>query len=432
MSAPTPAKPFLWGAATSAFQVEGAPDADWATWDPLARERPQMTGHYERFREDVGLLGELGLNAYRFSLEWSRIQPREDRWDERALEHYRALTDELLAAGIEPVVTLHHFSSPAWLHAAAPWTSPAAVEHFAEFARRAANALPAVRYWMTFNEPMVMLLGGYLVGCTPPGLRSPAALLAALRTLLAAHARAYAIIHARVPDARVGVAHNMAVFAPDRPWHPLDRLLTHLGRQGFNRSLLEALTTGRSRLALPFSRSVPIEAPTRDTLDFVGVNYYQRLHTRFRLGRDRLLCLEVCHRDRGRRGLTDMGWEEHPSGLSVVLKEAAVFGLPLLVTENGVATEDGARKAAFIGRHVVELDSCRRAGIDVRGYFYWSLTDTYEWLYGFAKRFGLYRVDWETLERTPTAAARVYAQLVRERGCSPLRIPDRSLPLTGI
>jgi beta-glucosidase len=426
------AEPFFWGAATSAFQIEGSSHADWTGWDPLAPSPSLMTDHYRRFREDVALLRALGLNAYRFSLEWSRIQPREDRWDEEALEHYRVLVAEVVAAGVEPVVTLHHFSNPAWLHAAAPWTSLAAAERFAAFVRRVADALPAVRIWVTFNEPMVMLLGGYLAGCTPPGLQSPAALLAALRSVLAAHAQAFAILRTRRPGARVGIAHNMAVFAPDRRWHPVDRLLAGLCRRGFNQSLLEALTAGHTRLALPFSRPVPIEAPARDTLDFIGVNYYQRLHTRFRFGRDRLRCLEVFHRDRGRRGLTDMGWEEYPPGLSAVLREAAAFGLPLLVTENGVATANDDRKADFIRRHVSELDACRRAGIDVRGYFYWSLTDTYEWLHGFSKRFGLYRVDWRTLERTPTTAARAYASLVREHKELALREGGGRTALTSI
>ena len=423
---------FLWGVATSAFQIEGSPSADWAAWDPETGLRPRMTGHYERFREDVALLRELGVNAYRFSLEWSRIQPAEGRWDEGALDHYRALVDELAAAGIEPVVTLHHFSSPGWLHEAAPWTGDAAAGRFAAFAARAAEALPGVRLWVTFNEPMVMLLGGFLDGCTPPGLKSPAALMAALRSVIAAHARAAAVLRSRIPGARVGIAQNMAVFAPHRPWHPLDRLLARLGRHGFNRALLEALTAGRTRLALPFSRAVTIEGPARDTLDFIGVNYYQRLHTRFRLARGGGHPLEVLHRDRSRCGLTDMGWEEYPRGLPVVLREAAAFGLPLVITENGIASGDDARKISFISRHIEEVDACRRGGLDVRGYFYWSLTDTYEWLHGYRRRFGLYRVDWETLARTPTAAARWYARLLRTRGVRSLRVGPGSLPLTVI
>jgi len=372
----------------------------------------------ERFREDVALLRELGVNAYRFSVEWSRIQPRERIWDETAIEHYRRLVEELLASGIQPVLTLHHNTHPRWFHEATPWHGGQAAERFAAFVQRVVDALPEVKTWITFNEPMIMLLGGYIDGCLPPGKRDNAAAPRALAGVLDAHARAYAIIHERIPEARVGIAHNMAAFAPLRRWHPLDRLLARLGRRGFNLAILEAFRTGRTRFALPFARPVSITAPVRGTLDFLGVNYYQRLHVRFRLLSARSRCLEVLHRDRGGCGLTDMGWEEHSEGLAAVLRDAAAVGVPLLLTENGIATIDDDRKISFIRRHVAALDAARREGIDIRGYFYWSLTDTYEWLHGMHKRFGLYHLDWQTLERIPTAAAAYYAALVRERGAA--------------
>ena len=168
---PAAAEPFLWGVATSAFQIEGSSFADWTDWDHLARTIPGMTGHYERFRDDVALLRSLGVNAYRFSVEWSRIQPREGIWDETAIEHYRALVDELLASGIEPVLTLHHNTHPAWFHESTPWYGERGAERFAAFTRRVVDAIPEVKTWITFNEPMVMLLGGYLDGCLPPGMR---------------------------------------------------------------------------------------------------------------------------------------------------------------------------------------------------------------------------------------------------------------------
>jgi beta-glucosidase len=408
-------EPFLWGVATSAFQIEGSPDADWTAWDAGARVQPVMTGHYERFREDVALLRELGVNAYRFSVEWSRIQPRERAWDETALEHYRQLVAELLTSGIRPIITLHHYTHPGWFHESTPWHGEQAADRFAAFVQRVVDALPDVKTWITFNEPMVMLLGGYLDGSLPPGTRDRFAAARAFVGVLDAHARAYAIIHRRIPDAQVGIAHNMAAFAPARRWHPLDRLIARLGHRGFNLALLEVFRTGRTRLALPFVPSLPIASPVQGTLDFLGVNYYQRLHLGFRLLGGRTHCLEVHHRDRGGCGLTDMGWEEHPEGLGAVLREAAGVGVPLLLTENGIATEDDARKISFIRRHIAALDDARRDGIDIRGYFYWSLTDTYEWLHGLHKRFGLYRMDWQTLERIPTAAAAYYAARVRER-----------------
>ena len=409
------AEPFLWGVATSAFQIEGSPHADWTDWDPFARVQPGMTGHYERFREDIALLRSLGVNAYRFSVEWSRIQPREGIWDESVLAHYRMLVEELLASGIEPVLTLHHNTHPAWFHESTPWYGDRGADRFAAFTRRVVDAMPAVRTWITFNEPMVMIVGGYLDGCLPPGIRDRNVAVRALAGLLDAHARAYAIIHQRIPGARVGIAHNMAAFAPLRPWNPLDRMLSRLGRRGFNLAILEAFRTGRTQLKLPFARALALEAPVQGTLDFLGVNYYQRLHLRFCMPLRGSHALEVVHRDGGGCGLTDMGWEEHPEGLAAVLREAAAVGVPLMLTENGIATTDDARKISFIRRHVEALDAARLAGIDIRGYFYWSLTDSYEWLHGMHKRFGLYRVDWRTLERIPTAASVYFTELVRKR-----------------
>jgi beta-glucosidase len=331
------------------------------------------------------------------------------------LEHYRTLVEGLLASGIEPVLTLHHNTHPAWFHESTPWYGERGAERFAAFTRRIVDAIPEVKTWITFNEPMVMLLGGYLDGCLPPGIRDRNVAARALAGLLNAHARAYAIIHRRIPGARVGIAHNMAAFAALRAWHPLDRFLARLGRRGFNLAILEAFRTGRTRLKVPFTRALSITAPVQGTLDFLGVNYYQRLHLRFRMPRRGCHALEVVHRDGGGCGLTDMGWEEYPEGLAAVLREAAAVGVPLMLTENGIATADDARKISFIRRHVAALDDARREGIDIRGYFYWSLTDTYEWLHGMHKRFGLHRMDWRTLERIPTAAAVYYTALVRAR-----------------
>jgi beta-glucosidase len=194
----TAAEPFLWGVATSAFQIEGSDHADWAGWDPLASAQPLMTGHYERFREDVGLLRELGVNAYRFSVEWSRIQPSERVWDDSAIEHYRRLVDELLASGIQPMLTLHHYTHPDWFHGATPWHGGLAAERFAAFTQRVVDALPEVKTWITFNEPMVMLLGGYIDGSLPPGVRDRFAAVRAFRGMLCGSSPPASVITGRL------------------------------------------------------------------------------------------------------------------------------------------------------------------------------------------------------------------------------------------
>jgi len=404
---------FLWGVATSAFQLEGSPHADWASWDAVLSDKPSLTHHYTLYREDLSLLKDLGVNAYRFSLEWSRIQPREDAWDEHAVEHYQEIIEILRDNGIEPVVTLHHFTHPLWFIKRYPWHDPQSRDRFISYVERILPALRGVRYWITFNEPYVLLLGGYLEGCMPPGKRDPGLAVRALQSILTCHGYAYDLIHSRIDSAQVSVAHNMAALAPWRRWNPLDRVLARIARRFYNSSLIEAFKTGTLQIRLPFRRPEIITLPIKGKLDFFGVNYYTRVHVRFnpfkRMG------VELRHRDIDGQGLTDMGWEIHPHGLERVLRRASVLGVPLIITENGIATRDAQTKIQFMKRHIDVIERCLKAGLDIRGYFYWSLIDNYEWLEGLDARFGLYRVNFDTLERTPTNAASFYSYLIKSR-----------------
>jgi len=405
--------PFLWGVATSAFQLEGSPHADWTTWDSILGDKPDVTNHYALYKEDLKLLKELGVNAYRFSLEWSRIQPRENSWDHEALAHYQEIIDILNENGIEPMVTLHHFTHPLWFITKYPWHEYTSIRKFLDYVEQILSGNRGVRYWITFNEPYVLLLGGYLEGCMPPGLRDAGRCLDALRNILVCHGKAYDMIHEKVPDAMVSVAHNMAALAPWRRWNPLDRLLAKIAQYFYNHSLLDAFLTGRVYVKFPFSKPIAIPVPIQEKLDFLGVNYYTRVHMRFNPFKK--MGVELRHRDIDGYGLTDMGWEIHPRGLEKVLRYASKLGVPLIVTENGIATHSDSAKIRFMKSHVDVLERCMRKGIDVRGYFYWSLIDNYEWLQGLDSRFGLYRVDFDTLERKTTPAAVYYSYLLKSR-----------------
>jgi beta-glucosidase len=404
---------FLWGVATSAFQLEGSPYADWASWDSILSEKPDVTSHYSLYKEDLSLLRELGVNSYRFSLEWSRIQPRENVWDDDALSHYREIVDILRNNGIEPMVTLHHFTHPLWFIKKYPWHEDASVDHFSRYIEKVLTELKGVRYWITFNEPYVLLLGGYLDGCMPPGMRDTSSAVRALKNILTCHAVAYEMIHAMDTQAMVSVAHNMAALAPWKRWNPLDRLLSKVAKYFYNHSLLDAFLTGKLLIKFPFGNALEIAAPIRGKLDFFGVNYYTRVHMRFNPFRK--MGVELRHRDIEGYGLTDMGWEIHPHGLEKVLRYAARLKVPLIITENGIATRDDQKRIRFMRRHVDVLERCLEKGMDVRGYFYWSLIDNYEWLQGLDARFGLYKVDFNTLKRTPTNAAAYYSYLIRNR-----------------
>lgn len=405
---------FLWGVATSAFQLEGSPHADWTSWDSILSERPDVTNHYTLYREDLHLLKELGVNAYRFSVEWSRIQPKENVWDDKAVEHYQEIIDILVGNNIEPVLTIHHFTHPLWFIKKYPWHEDASIKKFLVFAEKMVQTLKGVRYWITFNEPYVLILAGYFEGCTPPGLRNVTLGVKALKNILACHGKAYDIIHSKIPDAMVSIAHNMAALAPWNRWNPLDKLLSKIAKHFYNHSLLDAFITGTLSVKFPFKKkAVEIPVPIKGKLDFFGVNYYTRIHMRFNPFKK--LGVEMRHRDIDGYGLTDMGWEIHPHGLEKVLRYATKLNVPLIITENGIATHDCQKKIKYMKRHVDVLEQCIKDGIDVKGYFYWSLIDNYEWLQGLDARFGLYKVDFNTLKRKPTNAAAYYSYLIKSR-----------------
>ena len=404
---------FLWGVATSAFQLEGSPHADWSSWDSILDSNPDVTDHYRLYKNDLNLLKELGVNAYRFSIEWSRIQPRENKWDYDAIAHYQEIIDILAENKIEPMLTLHHFTHPLWFIKKYPWHVDTSVERFLEYTGKITSVLKGVRYWITFNEPYVLLLGGYLEGCMPPGIRDASLALKAVKNILTCHGKAYEIIHAKIPVAQVSIAHNMAALAPWHRWNPMDRLLSRLAKHFYNHSILDAFMTGRLSVKFPFRKAVDIEVPIKDRLDFFGVNYYTRVHVRFNPFKK--MGVELRNRDIDGNGLTDMGWEIHPRGLEKVLRYASKLNVPLIITENGIATHNDRKKIKFMKGHVDIIEKSIRNGMDVRGYFYWSLIDNYEWLQGLDARFGLYKVDFDTLERRPTKAAAYYSYLIKSR-----------------
>ena len=404
---------FQWGVATSAFQLEGSPNADWSAWDPVLGDIPRITNHYALFREDLKLLKDLGVNSYRFSLEWSRIEPRPGVWDEEAIAHYQEIIDILHGYNIDPMVTLHHFTHPRWFLERTPWHRSASREKFLRYTEMMVSTLRNVRDWITFNEPYVILIGGYLDGCTPPGLRDVPRSLVALKNIFTCHGKAYDIIHHYVPDARVSIAHNMSVFAPWKKWNPLDRLLRNRANFFYNHSIINAFKTGVFVIKFPFMRPVEIEVPIKDKLDFFGVNYYTRIHLRFNPFKK--MGVELRHLDIDGHGLTNLGWEIHPRGLAKVLRYASRLNMPLVITENGIATHDTEEKVKYMKRHVDVIERCLKDGLDVRGYYYWTLIDNYEWLQGLDARFGLYHVNFKTLKRTPTSAASYYSYLIQSR-----------------
>jgi len=407
---------FLWGAATSAYQLEGGPGSDWARWEAAGRLNARhercggATGHDRSWPADFALLPAIGANAYRFSVEWSRIEPRRGAIDGPALADVRRRLERLRALGIEPMLTLFHYTHPAWFWELG-WDSPGGRKAFAAFASRIADAAgDLVTWYSVLNEPLVFVLGGFLDGCIPPGRKSFAEGARALEGMLHGHVEAASILRDANPRARFGMAHNMLDFAPERPRAWTDRRLAQAADRFYNRALLDAMATGDVDLHLPFvGRSRFPVAGLPESVDFVGVNYYSRLHLRFP-GRSRIAG-DFSYRDRHGRGFTDLGWEIHPAGLAAVLRAAGGIGRPVIVTENGIATRQDAVRADFLREHALVMRHAMNAGVDLRGYFHWSLMDNFEWLEGFAPRFGLFEVDYATFARRRRPSADVFAEL---------------------
>ena len=405
---------FLWGAATSAHQVEGDNrHNDWWAWEQAGKAREQSgtaCDHYARFAEDFDLAKALHHNAHRFSIEWSRIEPEPEQWETSALEHYRQVVDALRARDLEPIVTLFHFTSPQWFSERGGWCHPQAGAWFARYVERVLEAIgPSVRYWITFNEPMIYLYQGYVAGVWPPGERSWRTTWRALAGMLRAHRSAYWLIHQRLDDGArppiVGFAKNMVVFAPCDPRSLRDRLARWARHRIFNDFVLAAFRRGR----------IGWWPGRRRCLDIIGLNYYTRDFVHFAGWVGGRLFGQVCsvmhHRDVGERNM--LGWEIYPEGIHRCLRNLARYRLPILVTENGICTADDAQRWRFIRGHLAQVARAMREGASVVGYLHWSLMDNFEWHEGFGPRFGLVEVDYATQARRVRPSAERFAQVCR-------------------
>jgi beta-glucosidase len=425
---------FTFGVATSAYQVEGGIENDWAEWERAGKLKEahvrcgRAVDHWSRYAEDYALAREVGASALRVSLEWARLEPERGKWDGAAREGYRERLLRMKEAGLRPVVTLHHFTHPSWFHRETPWHRPESVEAFRAYARACAPLLRGLdALVITLNEPMVLLLGGYLQGVIPPGLIDREKTVAALENMVRAHVAAREELLRALGRVELGISQNMLDFAPDRWWHPLDRALVRLGAQAYNHAFHEALVSGRLRVNMPGVASTRVEVPgARGSCDFIGVNYYTRAHLRFV---PRQPFIDFRFRDVHGRGLTDIGWEQWPEGFGHVLRELKRYGLPVWVTENGMDDREGQRRPAYIHAHLQQVLEARAQGVDVRGYLYWSLLDNFEWLEGWGPRFGLYHVDFETLERRPTPACAWFREVATTRRLvAPEPLGSRSPP----
>lgn len=425
-------KGFLLGAATAAHQVEGGLDNDWTEWErgtyPDGRPhiaRGEQSGRaadsWNRFDEDLALLQSLGANTYRFSVEWSRLEPTQGAWDAAAMARYREWAVKLRAAGIEPMVTLHHFTLPKWVAARGGFEDPATRDDLAEFARKVGSALgDVVDLWCPLNEINVYAAQGYLAGIWPPGVKDQTARqVTVMASMLKAHAKmAAALREVDVTDADadgaatvITHAHHVRIFQPAS--HAFaDTTIAGLVDDVGNEAIPRAFKTGRIRISVPGSIDIDEAVPgLAGSIDVLGLNYYTRDIVRGDLGTAALSRMYA----RPGRPTNDLGWDVYPDGLYQSLMRFKAWGWPLMVTENGMADHEGTAREGFLRRHLLALVRAREDGADVRGYYHWSLMDNFEWAEGFEARFGLYRVDFQTFARTPTPAVATFQTVAANR-----------------
>jgi len=415
---------FLWGTATAAHHVEGELNNSWSQWEDAGGHTYQNQRHgracewrFGRWREDFDRMQEINTNTHRLSVEWSRIQPAKDVWDDEALAQYSEMIDGLLQRGMVPMVTLHHFTNPLWIEQSGGWLNPKTVDHFTKFSEVVLAALgDRVNLWCTFNEPMVYAAQAYLVAFFSPGVRNPWRMYDCAEMMLRAHADAYRVIKQKNPSAQVGIAKHIIKFeaAPPRPLHAP---LTYLPERIFNLAFLEAMVSGE--VEFPLRRKVVIP-DLIGTADYLGLNFYQRYRVAFAPLSPQTYFLKQVP-DRHSPEPPPLWGEIYPQGIFSVIKSMyRLLHLPIYITETGTPDMGDTVRRWYMARVVHEVWRAINFNFPVLGLYYWSLVDSFEWTaaYNPQFRFGLYEMDFATQERTKRPSANFYGEIAAARGLS--------------
>jgi beta-glucosidase len=412
---------FLWGTATAAHQVEGNnTNNQWWKWEQEGHTNGTSGLAADwwggRWKEDFDRAAEGRQNAHRMSVEWSRIQPTPDTWDENALERYRTMLRGLRDRGMTPLITLHHFSDPLWFFEMDGWERPEAIALFEKFVRKTVEALKEYcTLWCTINEPNIYALSGYATGDFPTRHRGIRLAMRVMSNLLRGHAAAYRAIHQIQPEARVGYAHHHRPMVSKRPWSPLDAWMRRLRYTGVNMAFPSGISTGI--MSTPVGKFQVPEA--KGTQDFLGLNYYSVDTVSFHPGKPReLFSSSEFPTD------ADMSANRFianiPTGLFDTIKWAVHTypNLPLLITENGVEDSNDTMRPRYLAQHIHQTWRAVNFNWPVKGYFHWTLVDNFEWERGWTQRFGLWGLDVETQKRVKRPSADLYAEICRENGLS--------------
>lgn len=390
---------FLWGASTSSYQIEGGnKNCDWWQWEKKRfkghpeNQSAEASGHYKRFKSDWKLAKDLGHNAARLSIEWARIEPKKGEWSEKEIAHYKESLKELKKNGMTTSVTLHHFTNPIWISEMGGWTKKQTALYFVRYAKKMEEELGQyVDFWITINEPMIYIGNSYFQGVWPPQIKFGwFSGWRVFKNMIYAHKKSYKEIKKvaqrlgrRTP--KIGIANNLIDFRTYEVFSSVvDYVAIRILNWAWNYRFLNAI---------------------KHKLDFIGVNYYFHI----RLKRSGLrFSTEIIDTRGENRELSDMNWEVYPQGIFEILISLRKYKLPIYITENGIAANNDRKRIRFIIAHLKEIYHAIQAGVDVRGYFYWSLIDNFEWDKGFKPRFGLVEINYSNMKRIPRPSAYVY------------------------
>jgi beta-glucosidase len=412
-------KGFLWGTASSSHQVEGNnTNNNWFRWEQEGHTKGKAGLACDwwggRWKEDLDHAAEAGQNAHRLSVEWSRIQPSPNRWDEDALDHYRQILRGLRERGMTAMVTLHHFTDPLWLADMDGWDGNAVLPLFSKFTRKVVDALKDYcSLWCTINEPNLFVLQAYMTGDYPPGRGSMKQVEQVEANLLRAHAAAYHAIHEIQPEARVGFAHHHRPMVPRYSWFPPDVLERNLHFRAVNMAFPSGISTG-----VMLSPTGKVRIPeAKGTQDFMGLNYYSQDTVAFDLRKPGEL-FGMRYYPKG-SDVSEGGMNvNYPPGLFSSIKWASQFKIPIIITENGIDDDKDTLRPRYMAGHIHQVWRAVNFNWPVKGYFWWSQVDNYEWDLAWTKRFGLWALDQETQVRSKRPSADLYAAICKENGIS--------------
>lgn len=396
-------KDFFWGAATSAYQVEGDnAGSDWWRWekDTGKENSGPACRHYNFYEQDFDLAKSLNHNAHRLSIEWSRIEPEKGKFIKEELKHYIDVVNSLKARNIEPMVTLHHFTNPLWFtKETGGWANRSNIDYFLRYCELVVRSLAReVRYWITINEPTIYVSHAYIFGVWPPQVKSYLKAGTVQNNLTLAHIRAYRLIHKIYKELHllkpsISIAQHMQYYMPCSN-SLKNRLAARFRNKWYNFGVLDSLRR-------------------HSALDFIGINYYSRQLVELKKWGISNLAADVCEENHHPVKKSSLGWDIYPQGLYELLLKLKKYFLPIIVTENGIATDDDTLRWEYIYGHLRAISLAMEKGADVKGYLYWSLMDNFEWDKGFKPKFGLIGIDYHSYGRTVRDSARKYAGVVK-------------------